>query len=325
MTGERFSLAEPIVRERFMSAPPIHVAEEVAAALRDGRAVVALESTLIAHGLPWPQNLETARASEAAVRAHGAVPATIAVWNGRPTVGLDAAAVEHLARTRDARKASSRDLAAAVAAGCHAATTVAATLRLAERAGVRVMATGGIGGVHPPRVVGRPVPDVSADLTELARSPTAVVCAGAKNILDLPATLEVLETHSVPVVGYRTDRFPAFYVVDSGLPVSSRVDTAADAANLLQAHWRLGGAGVVLVQPPPADLALSPQEFDDLWPRAERAATDDGVTGARLTPFLLARLAEWTSGRTLAVNHALIVADSALAAQVAVALTSLDA
>ncbi len=184
--------------------------------------MVALESTLIAHGLPWPVNLETARAAEAAVRREGAVPATVAVWRGRPTVGLDDAELEHLARATDVRKASRRDLAAAVAQGATAATTVAATMFLAHRAGVRVFATGGVGGVHPcgPGAVPA-VADVSADLHELARTPVAVVCAGAKSILDLAATLEVLETSGVPVVGYGTGEFPAFYLRSSGLPVET--------------------------------------------------------------------------------------------------------
>ncbi len=206
-----------------MTTPLLDVRAEVAAALRAGRPVVALESTLIAHGLPWPMNLETARAAEAAVRAAEAVPATIAVWRGRPTIGLTDAELEELARAQNVRKASRRDLAAAVAQGATAATTVAATMALAHRAGIRVFATGGIGGVHrgvaPPHVA-----DVSADLIELSRTPVAVVCAGAKSILDLPVTLEVLETYAVPVVGYGTDDFPAFYALSSGLPVSSRVD-----------------------------------------------------------------------------------------------------
>src|SRR5207248_906456 len=178
----------------------------------------ALESTLIAHGLPWPLNLETARAAEAAVRAEGAVPATIAVWHGRPAVGLQDAELEYLARTPGVRKASRRDLAAAVVQGACAATTVAATLALAHRAGLRIFATGGIGGVHPPSAPAALSFDVSADLPELARTPLGVVCAGAKSILDLPATLEVLETYGVPVVGYGTDEFPAFYLTTSGLP-----------------------------------------------------------------------------------------------------------
>jgi pseudouridine-5'-phosphate glycosidase len=292
---------------------------EVSAALREGRPVVALESTLISHGLPWPVNLETARAAEEAVRAEGAVPATVAVWHGRPTVGLDVAQVEHLARASGVRKASRRDLGAAVAQGACAATTVAATMALAHAAGVRVFATGGIGGVH--RSSGSTNGwDVSADLHELARTPVAVVCAGAKSILDLPATLEVLETLGVPVVGYRTDAFPAFYVVSSGLPVSARVQTPAEAAALAQAHWDLGGAGVVLAQPLPEEEALEADVFEAALRDAEAEAARQGVRGPALTPFLLARLAARTQGRTLRSNQSLIIRNARLAACVAVAL-----
>jgi pseudouridine-5'-phosphate glycosidase len=291
---------------------------EVAAALRQGRPVVALESTLIAHGLPWPTNRDTARAAEEAVRAEGAVPATIAVWHGRPTAGLDSKQVEHLARAEGVRKASRRDLAAAVAQGACAATTVAATMALAHVVGIRVFATGGIGGVHP-RAEGAP-DDVSADLYELARTPVAVVCAGAKSILDLPATLEVLETLGVPVVGYATETFPAFYVASSGLPVSARVESPAEAAALLRAHWALGGAGVALAQPLPAAEAVEVGLMEVALKEAHAEAAARGVRGATLTPFLLARLAVRTHGRTLRANQALIVANARLAARVAAAL-----
>jgi pseudouridine-5'-phosphate glycosidase len=304
-----------------MPAPPLlDVRPEAAEAVRRGRPVVALESTLIAHGLPWPLNLETARAAEAAIRAEGAVPATVAVWHGRPTVGLTDAELEHLARAPGVRKASRRDLAAAVAQGACAATTVAATMTLAHRAGVRVFATGGIGGVHPPTQGATSVPDLSADLAELARTPVAVVCAGAKGILDLAATLEVLETYGVPVVGYETDEFPAFYVRSSGLPVSARVDSAAEAAALLAAHWALDGAGVVLAQPAPSETALSPAAFAAALKEAEAVARAATVRGPALTPFLLARLAEITGGATLRANQALVLANARLAARVAAAL-----
>jgi pseudouridylate synthase len=251
------------------------------------------------------------------VRAEGAVPATVAVWQGKPSIGLDAAQMEHLARHPDVRKASSRDLAAACVQGAFAATTVAATMLLAHRAGLRVFATGGIGGVHPDS--GAPF-DVSADLHELARTPVAVVCAGAKGILDLAATLEMLETRSAPVVGYGTDEFPAFLLRSSGLPVSARVNTAAEAAALLEAHWHLGGAGVILAQPLPAEMALDTEDFHKALVRAESQARAAGVRGPALTPFLLARLAELTEGRTLRANQALIVANARLAARVASAL-----
>jgi pseudouridine-5'-phosphate glycosidase len=296
------------------AAPFLDVRPEVAAALRAGRPVVALESTLIAHGLPWPLNLETARQAEAAVRAEAAVPATVAVWRGRPTVGLGGAELEALARGTDVLKASRRDLAVAVAQQRTAATTVAATLFLAYRAGLRLFATGGLGGAH--RDVLQPW-DISADLVELARTPVAVVCAGAKSILDLPRTLEILETLGVPVVGYGTDEFPAFYVSSSGQPVTARVDTPEQAAALLAAHWQLDGAGLVLAQPVPADVALEPAVFASALTQAESRAAAAGVRGPALTPFLLAQLAELTQGQTLRANQALVVANARLAAQVA--------
>ncbi|MGL4552233.1 MAG: pseudouridine-5'-phosphate glycosidase [Gemmataceae bacterium] len=291
----------------------IDVRPEVAAALGGRVPVVALESTLISHGLPWPVNLQTARRAEHAVRAAGAVPATVAVVAGVPAVGLHDSELEHLARAGGIRKASRRDLGAAVAAGEWAATTVSATMLLAHRAGLRVFATGGIGGVHP----GSP-PDVSADLTELGRTPVAVVCAGAKSILDLPATLEMLETLGVPVVGYRTDTFPAFYARCSGLPVSARVEDAAQAARLLAAHWALGGGGAVIARP--IDAGLDAGELARHLEAAEDEARKAGVGGAGRTPFLLRRLAELTGGATLRANEELIVANAGLAAEVAVAL-----
>lgn len=292
---------------------------DVAVALGQGRPVVALESTLIAHGLPRPLNWQTACQAEAAVRAAGAVPATICVWQGRPTVGLSAAQLEELAHRDDVLKASRRDLAAAVARGQTAATTVAATMHLAHLAGIRVFATGGIGGAHR----GETDWDISADLVELARTPVAVVCAGAKSILDLPRTLEILETLGVPVVGYGTDEFPAFYVRSSGERLSARVDTPEEAARLLDAHWQLGGAGVVLAQPLPADAAMDSVAFEAALRQAEAQAREKDVRGPALTPFLLARLAEVTKGQTLQANLALILANATLAAQVSARYASL--
>lgn len=297
-----------------MTAALLTVGEEVAAALKAARPVVALESTLIAHGLPWPINLETALALEAAVREEGAVPATIAVWEGRPTIGLKADQLQGLARGRDVLKASRRDLAAAVAQKRTAATTVAATMYLAHRAGIRLFATGGIGGVHPNAAHGW---DVSADLPELARTPVAVVCAGAKSILNLRQTLEMLETLGVPVVGYGTDEFPAFYLRSSGEPVPARVNGPREAAELLAAHWELEGAGVILAQPVAAELALNPEEWSAALRQAEAVAGRAGVRGKDVTPFLLARLTEITEGRTLRANQALVIANARLAARVA--------
>lgn len=292
------------------------VRPEVARAVSERRPVVALESTLIAHGLPWPLNLETALAAEAAIRAEGATPATIAVLDGRPTIGLDQQELRQLAEAKDVLKASRRDLPAAITLRRTAATTVAATMTLAHRAGIRIFATGGIGGAHRDA---HPW-DVSADLVELARTPVAVVCAGAKSILDIPRTLEILETHGVPVVGYRTDQFPAFYVHSSGEPVSARVDTVREAAEFLETHWSLGGGGVVLAQPVAENAALDPGAFLQALSAAERQALGVGVRGKELTPFLLSRLAEITGGQTLRANHALVIANARLAAEVAMNL-----
>lgn len=296
----------------------LEVRPAVAAALRDGRAVVALESTLIAHGLPWPDNKRVALEAEAAVRDKGAVPATIAIIHGRAIIGLDEPEVELLARGPDVRKASARDLGAALAQRATAATTVAATMRLADRVGIRVFATGGIGGVHPTDP-DQPA-DVSADLLELARTPVAVVCAGAKSILDLPATLEVLETQGVPVLGYGTTTFPAFYAASSGLPVTARVDSPGEAAAVLARHWELSSTGVVLAQPLPERDALPADELDAAIREARQQARAAGVAGPALTPYLLAALAVRTGGRSLRVNHALILANARLAAAVARAL-----
>jgi len=287
-------------------------------ALARGRPVVALESTLISHGLPWPTNLETAMEAEAAVRGAGAVPATVAVWHGVPSVGLNPEQIRAFAETPGIIKASRRDLPTAMAKGVHAATTVAATMFLAHQAGIAVFATGGIGGAH--KDTGQPF-DVSADLTELARTPVLVVCAGAKSILDLPRTLEILETLSVPVIGYRTAIFPAFYVADSGLPVPATVDDASTAANLFAHHLKLNGGGAVLAQAIAADVAINADEFEQWRAVADRDARDQRVSGAAVTPFLLKRIAELSAGKTLRANRALIVANARLAARVAVALS----
>jgi pseudouridine-5'-phosphate glycosidase len=294
--------------------PALDVRAEVAAAVEEGRPVVALESTVIAHGLPWPLNLETALAAEAAVRAEGALPATVAVWRGRPTVGLHEDELRSLAQQKNVLKASRRDLGIAVAQGRTASTTVAATMFLANQAGIRVFATGGIGGAH--RDPQQPW-DISADLFELSRTPVAVICAGAKSILDMPRTLEILETHGVPVVGYGTDEFPAFYLRSSGEPATARVNTPEEAAAVLAAHWALNGAGVVLAQPMAADLALQSDELISALGQVESKAASLGVRGKELTPFLLAGLAEATQGKTLQANQALLLANARLGAQVA--------
>ncbi len=281
--------------------------------------VVALESTLIAHGLPYPANVRTARESEATVRAEGAVPATIAVLDGVPTVGLTDDEIERLAKTPGVLKASRRDLASAVANGRTAATTVSATMALAHAAGIRVFATGGIGGMHKSTTGGLSW-DVSADLNELGRTPVAVVCAGAKSLLDLPNTLEMLETLGVPVVCFGCDEFPAFYLTSSGLPAPIRVDDVETVAKLLKAHWQLGGAGVVIAQPPPASLALDATQFNEWLQEAERLAAVANITGPAITPFVLARLAELSGGKTVELNQALIIANARLAARISIAL-----
>ena len=291
---------------------------EVAAALDDGRAVVALESTIISHGMPYPENLRTARLVEADVRSRGAVPATIAVVAGRLRVGLDDAALERLASGEGVQKASRRDLPAVVAAAATAGTTVAATMYLAHRAGIGVFATGGIGGVHRGAEL---TFDVSADLQELGATPVAVVCAGAKSMLDLPKTLEALETLGVPVLGYGTAEFPAFYCRESGLPVTHRVDGVRELAAVVAAHRRLGMRGGLLVaNPVPREAALAADEVERLVSAAVTDAEQAGATGKDLTPFLLARLTELTGGRTLATNVALIRSNAVLAADLAVAL-----
>jgi pseudouridine-5'-phosphate glycosidase len=301
----------------------LSIAPEVAEALREGRPVVALESSLVTHGLPWPVNLETARAAEAAVRDEGAVPATIAVWRGRPTIGLSDDRLEELATKRTALKASRRDLAAAVAQGRHASTTVAATMVLAHLAGIRLFATGGIGGAHrcPDQSVEEAF-DISADLAELNRTPVGVVCAGAKSVLDIRRTLEILETYGVPVIGYGADEFPAFYVRSSGEPAPARADTPQQAAAVLAAHWSLGGAGAVIAQPAATSVALANDEFAEAMLLAERQAARTGVHGPDLTPFLLNQLADSTQGRTVRANQSLVIANAQLAARVAKALHS---
>lgn len=300
-----------------MYSANLQIRPEVAKAIELKRPVVALESTLIANGLPWPLNLETARAAESAVREEGAVPATIAVLDGKPTVGLLDAELQALARKTGILKASRRDLAVAILKRMTASTTVAATMMLAHQAGIRLFATGGIGGAHrgPSHSW-----DISADLSELARTPVAVVCAGAKSILDIPRTLEILETAGVPVVGYGTEEFPAFYVHSSGEPITARVDTPRQAADLFRTHWSIGGNGIVLAQPLDPHVALEPESFLCALSAAEQEAMGTGVRGKELTPFLLGRLAEITEGQTLKANHMLVIANARLAAQVARAL-----
>jgi pseudouridine-5'-phosphate glycosidase len=298
--------------------PALHVAEEVAEALAAGAAVVALESTLIAHGLPRGRNLEVARELEAVVRAEGAVPATIALVEGRPRIGLDAAALEDLALSGGFAKASVRDLAPLIASGGSAATTVASTSHLAALAGIRLFATGGLGGVHRRA---RETWDESSDLTTLSTTGVAVVCAGVKSILDVPATLERLETLNVCVLGYGTDRFPGFYLSDSGYPVPWRVDTPEEVAAVMRAQASVGldSRGMVIANPLPSDQQVDPALHDRVLEEALAAAAEQGVTGGGTTPFLLDRLHRETGGATLEANVALVRRNAALAARIACA------
>ncbi len=300
---------------------------EVADALHHGRPVVALESTIISHGMPWPQNLETALRVEAAVREHGAVPATVAVFGGRLRAGLAHADIERLARQGLAvPKASRRDLPFLLAEGvgpAMGATTVAATMIVAALAGIRVFATGGIGGVHRGAATSF---DISADLQELARTSVAVVCAGAKAILDLKLTLEVLETQGVPVIGFGTDELPAFYSRASGLQVPHRLDTPEHIARVLNAKWAAGlQGGVVIANPIATEHEIPRERIAGFIQQALHEAQRQGVEGAAVTPFLLARVSELTGGASLAANVELVLANARLAARVAVALAALSA
>ncbi len=295
----------------------LRLGDDVRRSLEAARPVVALESTVIAHGLPYPDNLQTARELETLVRTGGATPATIGVVGGMPTAGLDEADLDRFAHGGEVLKLSRRDLAYAIARGLHGATTVAATMALASTAGIEVFATGGIGGVHRGA---RESWDVSADLTELSRTAVIVVCAGAKAILDLPATLEMLETLGVPVVGYGCDEFPAFYSRTSGLPISARVDTPQEAAALWRAHMRYGGgSGMLLCVPPPEADALPAEEVETAITRALAQAST--VRGAAVTPFLLAALQTETGGQSLRTNIALLKNNVQVATEVAVAIS----
>lgn len=301
--------------------PPemLRLSPEVAAAQAQGRAIVALESTIVAHGMPFPQNLETARAVEGLIRDQGAVPATIAVSDGAIRVGLSDAELEALARQgSQALKLSRRDIAFAISQRRLGATTVAATMLCAHAAGIRVFVTGGIGGVHRGA---QQTLDISADLLELARTPVAVVCAGAKSILDLPLTLEVLETQGVPVLAVGQDGFPAFYSRESGLKADFRLDAPAEIAAFLRTHWQLGlNSGVVVANPVPVAHEIPAAEVEAWIAQALREAAEQGVAGKASTPFLLRRIAELSNGRSLATNIALVKHNALLGATLALSL-----
>lgn len=295
----------------------VRLAPEVAHALRSGGPVVALESTIISHGLPRPGNLDIARSIEGAVRAHGAIPATIAIVDGTVHVGLDDAALRVVAGSDDVVKASVRDLPFVIARGGHGATTVASTSELAALVGIEVFATGGLGGVH--RGASSTF-DESADLTTLGSTAVTVVCAGVKSILDVAATLERLETLNVSVAGFGTDRFAGFYLADSGLPVAHRLDTPEDAAAVMAARRALGAsAALVVANPLPVDRQVDPALHDRVLAEGLAAAEEAGVAGKDVTPFLLAHFHEATGGESLRANTEIILANAALAARIAVA------
>ena len=306
----------------------LSVTDEVREALASGRPVVALESTLISHGLPYPQNLEVAQASEAAVRESGAVPATVAIHDGRMLIGLDAGALETLATAPagSVTKAARPNLAQALGGAGWAATTVSATMIAAHAAGIRTFATGGIGGVHRGAVdgvAGRPASlDISSDLDELGRTPMAVVCAGPKAILDVPATLEYLETRGVPVVTIGQPELPGFYARTSAVPSPQTVPDVPAAARLLTTQLALGLGGVLLCVPVPEDDALPRPVVDDVVQRAAREADAALVSGPALTPWLLARIADLTGGASVRANTALIVNNARVAGQLAALLDS---
>ena len=303
--------------------PHLHVSAEVAAALADGAPVVALESTIITHGLPYPQNLGTARSLEATVRENGAIPATIAVVAGRITIGLSSEELEWLGAAKDILKLSRADLPYAVSAQRHGSTTVAATMICAHLAGIAVFATGGIGGVHRGAEA---TFDISADLEELAQTPIAVVCSGAEAVLDLPKTLEYLETKGVPVIGYGTDDFPAFWSRSSGLRAPIRLDTPETVAGLIRTKDQLGlRGGVPVANPVPADDEIPAAELARHIEEALEEAARAAVIGKAVTPFLLARILQTTGGRSLAANGALVRNNAAVAARIAGALHSADA
>ncbi len=290
------------------------LSSDVQAALKAKQAVVALESTVIAHGLPYPQNLEVAQAMESAIRAEGAVPATVGIHDGKIVIGLSQAEIERLGTAEHVLKVSRRDLAVALATGKLGATTVAGTMLCASMAGIRFFATGGIGGVHRGAETSM---DISADLTELARTPMLVVCAGAKSILDLDLTLEYLETQGVPVLGWQTDEFPAFYVRSSGRRLSQRVDDATTIAAIARVQWECRLQGLVVACPIPEAYAMDPAPLEIATGEALRQAKQEGIRGSATTPFLLERVAQATRGESVEANKALLVNNARWAARFA--------
>ena len=301
----------------------VEINPEVAEALSSGKAVVALESTIISHGMPYPKNVETALAAEQVVRDNGAIPATIAIIKGKLKVGLTLDEIEYLGKTEGVIKTSRRDIPFIIAKKLDGATTVASTMIIADLAGIRVFATGGIGGVHR----GAPESfDISADLQELAHTNVAVVCAGAKSILDIGLTLEYLETQGVPVIGYGTDELPAFYTSRSGYAVDYRVDSPEETAEALKAKWDLGlEGGVVIANPIPAEYEMDPEVINGAIAAAVKESEEKGIKGKESTPFLLAKVKELTGGASLDSNIQLVYNNVKVGAQIAVALSKLEA
>jgi pseudouridylate synthase len=303
-----------------VSQPPLVISDDIAGALAAKRPVVALETTIVSHGMPWPQNIETALAVEEEVRKGGALPAAIAVIGGKLRIGLDRATLESLARAKDVLKLSSADLAYGIAAGRMGATTVAATMIAAKLAGIGVFATGGIGGVHRGAET---TFDISADLTQLARTGVVVVCAGAKALLDIPKTLEYLETLGVPVVAYGSDTFPAFWSRDSGLRAPIRLDDAGAVARFVRARNELGlPGGVLIANPIPAIDEIPAAEMRPAIAAAVADAAAAGMSGKAVTPYLLDAILKKTGGRSLTANIALIRNNARLAAEIAVAMAA---
>lgn len=302
--------------------PYLTLSDEVRAALEGRQAVVALESTVIAHGLPYPHNLEVAQAMESAIRAEGAVPATVGIQEGSIVIGLSQAEIERLGTAESVLKVSRRDLAVALATKQLGATTVAGTMLCASMAGIRFFATGGIGGVHRGAESSM---DISADLTELARTPVLVVCAGAKSILDLDLTLEYLETQGVPVLGWQTDEFPAFYVRSSSRRLNHRVDDVASIAAIACVQWECGLHGLVVGCPIPEAYAMDSAPLEAATEEALRLAKQQGIRGSAITPFLLAHVARATGGESVEANKALLVNNARWAARFAGAYYKDDA
>jgi pseudouridylate synthase len=301
--------------------PSLVLTDEVSEALRDGAPIVALESTIISHGMPYPQNVEMATGVEQVVRDLGAVPATIAVLGGRPCIGLGSADLELLATSADVNKVSVRDLPVVIARCGHGATTVAATMRLAALAGIRVFVTGGLGGVHRG---GHRTLDISADLTELSTTDVAVISAGVKSILDIGLTLEALETLRVPVLAYRTDEFPAFFSRTSGHQAPMRVDTPDEIATIMATKWDLGiGGGIAVANPIPNADEIPAEEINSIISHAVEDMNTRGIHGKEITPFLLGRIVELTDGASLTANIALVNNNARLGAEVAAAYAKL--